>query len=247
MILPATQQRLCADDEPLISAPLWRNIIGQGVFQLGLMYALVTHGDALFGVPAHSSVDGPSVHYTIVFNVFVLLQLFNQVQYAAKSYHSSLIHQMNSAFMLSHCDIRVVSHVLTLTLHTTQVNARKIYGEPDVLRGLGDNKLFVYILGGELALQVGGNAVQMLFVRPSPHCSSTNTFGWPGLKSCKRMYWHHAQALIVQFGGDAFGTRPLTPPQWAACVGFGALGLLVRRGLLLFGGSSQAQPTREVD
>lgn len=47
---------------------------------------------------------------------------------------------------------------------------------------------------------------------------------------------HHllrrAQALIVQFGGDAFGTRPLTLQQWAACIGFGALGLLVRRGLL---------------
>jgi Cation transporting ATPase, C-terminus len=66
-------------DEPLISGLLWRNIIGQGVFQLGLMYALVTHGNAIFSVPAHASVDGPSVHYTIVFNIFVLLQLFNQV------------------------------------------------------------------------------------------------------------------------------------------------------------------------
>ena len=34
------------------------------------------------------------------------------------------------------------------------MNARKIYGEPDVLQGLGDNMLFVYILGGEVALQV---------------------------------------------------------------------------------------------
>ena len=70
-----------AGDEPLISGQLWRNIIGQGVFQLALMYALVTHGDAIFGVPSHASVDGPSVHYTIVFNVFVLLQLFNQVRH----------------------------------------------------------------------------------------------------------------------------------------------------------------------
>ncbi len=77
--------RLPPGDEPLISGLLWRNIIGQGVFQLGLMYALVTHGDVLFSVPAHASVDGPSVHYTIVFNVFVLLQLFNQVQFRARS------------------------------------------------------------------------------------------------------------------------------------------------------------------
>lgn len=153
------------NDEPLISQLLWRNIVGQGVFQLGLMYALVMHGDALFGVPGHSSVDGPSVHYTLVFNIFVLLQLFNQV------------------------------------------NARKIYGEPDVLQGLGDNKLFMYILGGELALQ----------------------------------------AIIVQFGGDAFGTRPLTLPQWGACLGFGALSLLVRRVILLMGGSPSQQSARKAE
>lgn len=48
------------------------------------MYGLVTHGDALFGVPSHAAVDGPSVHYTLVFNVFVLMQLFNQVRASAK-------------------------------------------------------------------------------------------------------------------------------------------------------------------
>ena len=49
------------------------------------------------------------------------------------------------------------------------------------------------------------------------------------------------QVIIVQFGGDAFGTRPLTAAQWAACLSFGALGLLVRRGLLLVGGGNGSQ------
>lgn len=35
-----------------------------------------------------------------------------------------------------------------------QVNARKIYGEEDVMQGVLSNKLFVYILTAELALQV---------------------------------------------------------------------------------------------
>ncbi len=48
------------------------------------MYGLVTHGDMLFGVPSHAAVEGPSVHYTLVFNVFVLMQLFNQVRASAK-------------------------------------------------------------------------------------------------------------------------------------------------------------------
>ncbi len=40
----------------------------------------------------------------------------------------------------------------------------------------------------------------------------------------------------MQFGGDAFGTRPLSLSQWAACIGFGALGLFVRKALLMLPG-----------
>ena len=71
---------LCsAVDQPLVTPALLRNIAGQAVFQLGVMYTLVSRGDAIFGVPSHSSLAGaPSEHYTIVFNAFVLLQLFNQ-------------------------------------------------------------------------------------------------------------------------------------------------------------------------
>ena len=53
---------------------------GQSAFQLAAMYALVFHGDALFGVPPAASVQGPSVHYTLVFNAFVMMQLFNQAR-----------------------------------------------------------------------------------------------------------------------------------------------------------------------
>ena len=66
-------------DQPLVTPALLRNIVGQAVFQLGVMWTLVSRGDVIFGVPAHSSLGGaPSEQYTIVFNTFVLLQLFNQ-------------------------------------------------------------------------------------------------------------------------------------------------------------------------
>lgn len=55
-----------------------KSVAGQSAFQLAVMYALVFHGDALFGVPAAASVQGASVHYTLVFNAFVMMQLFNQ-------------------------------------------------------------------------------------------------------------------------------------------------------------------------
>lgn len=49
------------------------------MFQLAIMYGLVFGGAKLFGVPEASSMQGPSQHYTLVFNAFVLMQLFNQV------------------------------------------------------------------------------------------------------------------------------------------------------------------------
>ena len=56
-----------------------KSIAGQSAFQLAAMYALVFHGPAIFGVASSAMVDGPSEHYTLVFNAFVLMQLFNQV------------------------------------------------------------------------------------------------------------------------------------------------------------------------
>ena len=52
-----------------------KGILGQCVFQLGVMYALVFHSDYFF----HVSLDDPALHGTIVFNTFVLMQLVNQV------------------------------------------------------------------------------------------------------------------------------------------------------------------------
>ena len=56
-----------------------KHIVGQSLFQLAVMYGLVVYGDQLFGVANGHSVHGPSQHYTIVFNAFVIMQLFNQV------------------------------------------------------------------------------------------------------------------------------------------------------------------------
>ena len=56
-----------------------KHIVGQSLFQLGVMYGLVVYGDQLFGIANGHTVQGPSQHYTIVFNTFVLMQLFNQV------------------------------------------------------------------------------------------------------------------------------------------------------------------------
>eukprot|EP00854_Cymbomonas_tetramitiformis_P001890 gene1890-2573_t len=65
--------------DPLISAPMLRFITGHATHQLVILFVLVFYGDTLFGVPdARDHLGEPTTHFTIVFNTFVQLQLFNQ-------------------------------------------------------------------------------------------------------------------------------------------------------------------------
>ncbi|XP_014873286.1 plasma membrane calcium-transporting ATPase 1-like isoform X4 [Poecilia latipinna] len=69
-------------DKPLISRTMMKNILGHAVFQLIIIFTLLFAGEKLFDIdsgrnaPLHSP---PSEHYTIVFNVFVMMQLFNEI------------------------------------------------------------------------------------------------------------------------------------------------------------------------
>ena len=131
-----------------------RNIVSQSALQLSILFGLLWKGDVLFGVQNGRGQlmagAGANEHYTIVFNTFVLMQIFNQI------------------------------------------NSRKINDEPDVLKGVLSNQSFLAITGIELATQIA----------------------------------------IVQFGDGIFQTVPLGAGEWAACTGFGALSLLLRRALV---------------
>ncbi|XP_067837786.1 plasma membrane calcium-transporting ATPase 3-like, partial [Heptranchias perlo] len=69
-------------DKPLISRTMMKNILGHGVYQLTTIFTLLFIGEKFFNIdsgrntPIHSP---PSEHYTIIFNVFVLMQLFNEI------------------------------------------------------------------------------------------------------------------------------------------------------------------------
>ncbi|XP_006887952.1 PREDICTED: plasma membrane calcium-transporting ATPase 4 isoform X2 [Elephantulus edwardii] len=69
-------------NKPLISRTMMKNILGHGVYQLTVIFLLVFAGEKFFDIdsgrnaPLHSP---PSQHYTIVFNTFVLMQLFNEI------------------------------------------------------------------------------------------------------------------------------------------------------------------------
>ncbi|KAG7236324.1 hypothetical protein INR49_001129, partial [Caranx melampygus] len=68
-------------NKPLISRTMMKNILGHAVYQLVVIFTLLFVGDTLFDIdsgrnaPLHAP---PSEHYTIIFNTFVLMQIFNE-------------------------------------------------------------------------------------------------------------------------------------------------------------------------
>uniref|UniRef100_A0A5F9CA70 Calcium-transporting ATPase n=1 Tax=Oryctolagus cuniculus TaxID=9986 RepID=A0A5F9CA70_RABIT len=69
-------------DKPLISRTMMKNILGHAAYQLTIIFTLLFVGELFFDIdsgrnaPLHSP---PSEHYTIIFNTFVMMQLFNEI------------------------------------------------------------------------------------------------------------------------------------------------------------------------
>uniref|UniRef100_M4BDL8 Calcium-transporting ATPase n=1 Tax=Hyaloperonospora arabidopsidis (strain Emoy2) TaxID=559515 RepID=M4BDL8_HYAAE len=81
--------------EPLISKKMTKHILGQSIYQLALLLAIVFSGEKWFNVPSGRTndlpkdvKDDPSVHMTIVFNTFVWAQLFNELN--ARKIHDEI-------------------------------------------------------------------------------------------------------------------------------------------------------------
>ena len=68
--------------QSLISRNMWTFILGHSLYQLTIMFILVYAGPELFDIDdgAHRELRAdPTEHFTIIFNTFVLLQIFNEV------------------------------------------------------------------------------------------------------------------------------------------------------------------------
>uniref|UniRef100_A0A914C5X9 Calcium-transporting ATPase n=1 Tax=Acrobeloides nanus TaxID=290746 RepID=A0A914C5X9_9BILA len=67
---------------PLISRTMSKNILGHAFYQLVILFTLIFAGERFFQIdsgrwaPLHSP---PSEHFTIVFNTFVMMTLFNEI------------------------------------------------------------------------------------------------------------------------------------------------------------------------
>lgn len=68
--------------KPLISRSMLRFIIGHSIYQLVVMFVLSYYGHVLFDVEygfGRGHGASPTQHLTIVFNTFVMMQLFNEI------------------------------------------------------------------------------------------------------------------------------------------------------------------------
>ncbi|POM65809.1 Calcium-translocating P-type ATPase, PMCA-type [Phytophthora palmivora] len=72
--------------QPLISKKMTKHILGQSIFQLVLLLAIVFSGEKWFNIPSgrvndleEEHKDDSTKHMTIVFNTFVWMQLFNEL------------------------------------------------------------------------------------------------------------------------------------------------------------------------
>ncbi|XP_054043620.1 LOW QUALITY PROTEIN: plasma membrane calcium-transporting ATPase 3-like, partial [Rissa tridactyla] len=69
-------------DKPLISRTMLKNILGHAAYQLVIIFTLLFVGELLLDMdsgrqaPLHAP---PSEHYTVIFNTFVMMQLFNEI------------------------------------------------------------------------------------------------------------------------------------------------------------------------
>jgi Ca2+ transporting ATPase len=62
---------------------MWVNIISQGLLQIVILGVILFKGPQILGIPSSIGVGGWNAdsgrHYAIFFNVFVFLQLFNEI------------------------------------------------------------------------------------------------------------------------------------------------------------------------
>jgi magnesium-transporting ATPase (P-type) len=70
--------------KPLISRTMTKNILGQSVYQLAITFMLLFGADKIFDIDngrgaAEEVAARPTQHFTMIFNTFVMMTLFNEI------------------------------------------------------------------------------------------------------------------------------------------------------------------------
>jgi len=68
--------------KPLISVTMMKNITGHAIYQLAVIFILLFAGERLFDIDSGRGAElnaPPTQHFTIIFNAFVMMTLFNEI------------------------------------------------------------------------------------------------------------------------------------------------------------------------
>jgi Ca2+ transporting ATPase len=63
----------------LISVTMFKNMVGQAIFQLGIILFLIFGGPYFLQFDDGTNLSEPSTHLTVIFNTFVMMTLFNEI------------------------------------------------------------------------------------------------------------------------------------------------------------------------
>ncbi|KAI3382101.1 hypothetical protein SNEBB_009653 [Seison nebaliae] len=69
-------------NKALVSAPMLKNILGHGLYQLTVIFVMLFCGPTLFDIVPGMNQGGsprPTVHFTMIFNTFVMMTVFNEI------------------------------------------------------------------------------------------------------------------------------------------------------------------------
>ncbi|CAF1234868.1 unnamed protein product [Rotaria sordida] len=94
-----------------------KNIIGHVFYQLAIIFFILFAGSKVFDIDADRPVDSivePSKHFTMIFNVFVLMTLFNEINCRKIHDEKNVFRGIftNSTF----CDIWIVTFIVQIII-----------------------------------------------------------------------------------------------------------------------------------
>jgi P-type Ca2+ transporter type 2C len=70
-------------DDKIVTSVMWRKVIGQSIYQIIVLCILLFFGQSFLDVesrgPNERWTPENGVHFTIIFNTFVMMQVFNEI------------------------------------------------------------------------------------------------------------------------------------------------------------------------
>ena len=206
---------------PLISYPMWRNIIVQAIFQLVLLYVLLFYGQTIFDINTQSACT----HYSVRNPAWT---------YVGASQDGSSDVMTDCAEILSYCP-SLGSACLNETYEVPVFNSTNYAPfQFSSIPNIASN-----CIGECDAVDYTHNTIifnTFVFCQIFNEINSRKLFN--ELNSFKGILSNHVfmlvlfftavfQWLIVQYSGEFMKVSPLTLYQWFACIIFGSLSLIV--------------------